>query len=109
MTAIISERPVTVDRFRRDGLIFEADGDMSLRLKAFTVENGAVLVMLNVDGESRDDVIVEQHHDSISQLTEAIEAMTKAREILRAMGGAGERNAFELGKDYERLHPSSNA
>lgn len=87
-TTILSERPITVDRFSRDDLVFKNDGDMCLKLKAFTsgtYEHGAVLVLLNEDGASRDSVTVEQQHSSVWQIDAAIEALTEARDVLRSM------------------------
>ncbi len=84
---LISERPVTVDRFRCDGLTFETHDDMRLNLKSFpgTFEHGAVLVRLNVDGWLRGEVTVADKPDSLFQLDLAIEVLVKTRDVLKRM------------------------
>ncbi len=77
-----------VERFFRHDLTFEVDGDMNLKMKAFTsgvLEEGAVLVMLDVDGESRDQVVVADYHNSLGQIGRAIAALTETKATLERL------------------------
>lgn len=47
------------------------------------MQNGTVVVVLNVDDESFDSVVVDDFHASLPQLDKAIEALTDARDALR--------------------------
>ncbi|MBA2508482.1 MAG: hypothetical protein H0V32_07255 [Nocardioidaceae bacterium] len=60
------------------GIVFETDDDLELKLKPFTSGEyeGAVVVLLNVDGEGFDVVTVRAQRDSRAQIEDGIEGAT---------------------------------
>ena len=91
MTATLDQatapQPITIERFRAPGISFETNADLGLARRAFgehgRPEKGTVIVMLDMDGDDRDHVVVEEYFGNLSQLDQAIEALTKARNALR--------------------------
>jgi hypothetical protein len=90
MTATTAQDSPTIDieRFSSLGLNFEEYDSLGMVLGKCldghhgTSEDGAVVVLLGVDGEDLDIVLVNEDRSRVAQLDKAIEALTKARNAL---------------------------
>ena len=102
---------------------FETDHDLMVTCKAATgggSHAGLVLVQLGIDGYrthraqldlsafADDDDAVHYNGSQVDALTDAIDALTAARDQLEVMqtvheARAAERNAFEIGADAQRF------